>query len=86
MYIKERSKEEGVSREIVLKVIKCESRLNPNALGDYGRSRGLVQIHNQYHPEVTDEQAYDPYFAVDFLIEGLKNGQGRQWSCYRMLT
>lgn len=86
LYIRDRSKEESVSREIVLNVLKCESRLNPNALGDHGHSRGLAQIHNQYHPEISDEQAYDPYFAVDYLIEGIKEGRGHEWSCYRMLT
>lgn len=34
-------------------------------------SRGLVQIRNCSHPTVTDEQAYNPIFAVNFLIKNI---------------
>lgn len=65
-------------------VIKCESNFNPNAVGDSGYSRGLVQIHSRYWPEITDEMAFDPEFAITFLAEKLSEGKGRLWTCYRL--
>jgi len=85
LYINYKATEQGVNPAVVKKVIACESEYNPNALGDEGHSRGLVQIHNKYHPEVSDEEAYDPAFAVGFLVQKLKEGQGKQWSCFRSM-
>lgn len=83
LYINYKATEEGVSPAVVKKVIECESQYNVNALGDSGHSRGLVQIHNKYHPEVSDEEAYDAQFAVDFLVQKLKEGRGKEWTCWR---
>lgn len=76
----------NVSAEVMTKVIACESGFNERALGDYGYSRGLVQIHSKYHPDVTDEQAYDAEFAVEFLAQKLSEGKGSLWTCYRLLA
>lgn len=73
----------GVSAEVMRTVVQCESQYNVKALGDHGHSRGLVQIHDGYH-DVSDEDAYDPRFALEFLAKNLKQGKGHLWSCYRM--
>ena len=73
----------NVSAEIISKVINCESSFNPNAVGDNGHSRGLVQIYDDYHPEVTHEQAFNEDFAIEFLAKKLAKGQGHLWTCYR---
>jgi hypothetical protein len=70
---------------IMTKVIACESGFNERALGDSGYSRGLVQIHSKYHPNVTDEMAYDSEYAINFLAEKLSQNKGSLWTCYRML-
>jgi soluble lytic murein transglycosylase-like protein len=75
----------GVSKEVMHHIVKCESSYNPNALGDYGHSRGLVQIHSPSHPHLSYEQAYDIEFSLDFLAKNLSEGKGRMWTCYRML-
>ena len=75
--------EYGVDAKVMRTVINCESQYNPKALGDGGKSRGLVQIHSGYH-NVTDEDAYDPTYAITFLAKHLKEGNGRLWSCYNM--
>ena len=77
------AQEKAVSASILHNVIACESSYNPNALGDAGHSRGLVQIYDNYHPNVTHEQAYDPEFAIAFLADAVKNGRGYLWTCYR---
>lgn len=67
------------------KIVSCESSYRVFALGDAGYSRGLVQVHAKYWPDITDEMAYDPEFAIRFLAEKLSTGQGRLWTCHRML-
>ena len=74
----------GVSADTMHKVIKCESNYDRYALGDNGKSRGLVQIHSDYH-DVSDEDAYDPEYAIEFLAKKLKEGKGHLWTCYRKL-
>lgn len=84
--INSKAEQYNVSAEIMTKIISCESGFNENALGDYGQSRGLVQIHKPSHPTITDEQAYDAEFSVNFLAEKLSQGQGSLWTCYKMLS
>lgn len=38
------------------------------------RARGLVQITECYYPDVTDEQAFDIDFSIDFLARKLAEG------------
>lgn len=75
----------NVDSIILTNVIKCESSFVTNARGDGGHSRGLAQIHNIYHPEVTDEMADNPEFAIDFMAKNIASGKGSQWTCYRTL-
>lgn len=76
----------GVDAELMRYVVWCESRFNKEALGDGGKSRGLVQIHSGYHPDISDEEANDPLFALSFLAEKMSLGQGYLWTCYRNKT
>ena len=82
--IETQAEQYGVSADIMKKVIKCESGYNPHALEDGGKSRGLSQIHSDYH-SVTDEQAYDPAYAIEFLAKHLAQGKGYLWSCFRSI-
>lgn len=75
----------GVSSTLMEDIVMCESNDDPKALGDHSHSRGLVQISNIYHPEITDKEAYDPLFALNFLAKALSEGKGRQWTCARKL-
>lgn len=65
---------------------KCpsgESTWNPNAIGDGGTSHGLVQIHLPAHPDITEEQAHDPEFALNFIVDEFKQGNEKKWTCWR---
>ena len=84
--INSKAEQYNVSAEIMIKVIACESGFNERALGDAGYSRGLVQIHSTYHPTITDAQAYDAEFAVEFLAKSLAEGRGSMWTCWRLLA
>lgn len=79
------SEEYGVSEAIMHKVVRCESNYSVFALGDSGQSKGLVQIHGPSWPQITEEEAYNPEFALDFLAHKLSQGQGGLWTCYRMI-
>lgn len=83
--INEKAVEYNVSAKLISDIVFCESSFNVNALGDGGHSRGLVQIYDSYHPNITHEQAYDPEFAIDFLASNLAKGKGNLWSCYRIV-
>jgi len=51
-------------------------------VGQYERSFGLVQIHLPAHPTVTEEQAKDPDFAIDFMAYWFSQGKQSWWTCY----
>jgi len=74
-----------VSQETMLKVIECESNNNPHAIGDGGKSFGIVQIYLPSHPDIIKEQALDPDFAIDFLAKNLAQNKGNMWTCFRSL-
>lgn len=42
------------------------------------RARGIYQITQCYHPEITDAQAYDPVFATRWAIQKLIDGKCKQ--------
>ena len=83
-YATTKALEARISPATVLAVIQCESTWVPTARGDGGHSRGLVQIHDQYH-DIPDELADDPQFAIGFLVDALADGKGDMWTCYRNL-
>jgi soluble lytic murein transglycosylase-like protein len=75
-----------VSRETLKNIINCESDFNPKAIGDFGTSYGLVQIHLVAHPDISKADAYDPIFSIDYLAKSIKNGKGNQWTCFKSIS
>lgn len=74
----------GVETKIIQDVINCESGFNPDAqnITEKEKSYGLVQINLLAHPTITEEQAKDPEFAVEFLAKNLAKNKGNLWTCY----
>lgn len=66
----------GLPAEILDLIITDESSWNPHAVGDNGSSYGLAQIHLPAHPDVTQQQAQDPTFAIFWTAKEL--GQAYQ--------
>ena len=74
--------------DYLLKLAYCESRFNPKARNDngrYGMDRGLFQINNKYHPQITDKQADDVRFATLWTMEKINNGYQHLWSCNKII-
>lgn len=67
------------------KTLFCESSLNPNAIGDEGESFGIAQIHLPSHPEITESQALNPSWAIDYMAQKFSEGEVTLWSCWRVL-
>lgn len=74
--IKEQSVEKGVDESVIASLLMTESGFvnDPNKDGvNYNkdgsiasRDRGIAQINDKAHPDVTDEQAYDINFAIPY--------------------
>jgi len=75
----------GVDPDLALNLAFCESSLNPNALGDNGHSRGLWQISDIFHPEVSDFVAYDPQLSTEWAMWRISEGYGYEWTCYSLI-
>lgn len=67
------------------KVIECESRWNPKAVGDANSSFGIAQFHNLKDWGMTKEQAYDPYYSITRMSEAWEQGLQNKWSCTKLV-
>lgn len=94
-YISQRAKEIGIHPAIPIIIALNESGLRDEATGDeaykctakgpnFGKltpSYGVAQISTCWHPEISIKQSTNFYFAVDFLLQGLKDGKCHsEWS------
>lgn len=70
--------EHGANADYLIELAQCESGLNPLARGDSGQSRGVFQIHHGYHPDVSDDCAFDIRCATEWTINHL---QTVRWTC-----
>jgi len=76
------TKQESVDADLAVRVAKCESRLDCEAVNtnaDGSRDRGLFQINSKWHPDVTDAQAFDPIFSTQFFCKAFKAGNLSWW-------
>lgn len=81
------SRELGAYENMVDFIIRNESTYNNCAVGDHHvkePSYGLVQINTHFNPDVKPEQAFDPDFAIQYLIEDLKEGKCQKWTTCRL--
>lgn len=75
----------NVNLELMEGIIKCESSFNPGAIGDYGHSFGLVQIFLPAHPDISKEEALNPFFSAFYLAQQISLGHASMWSCYNLM-
>ena len=70
----------------LVRLARCESGLNPDALGDGEyRSRGLFQISAYFHPGVTDDCAFNVECSTRWTIDKINAGQQGLWTCDRLI-
>jgi hypothetical protein len=76
------AKEEGVDPDLAVNVAKCESALNEKAVNtnkEGSKDRGLFQINDKYHPEITDVEAFNAEAATRFFCKAVKAGNISWW-------
>ena len=87
----------GANAARLAAVVECESKWDPYAVGDRGRSRGLLQFHCEtpdcvgslwagLWPDVDPLPSRDePEAAADAAARAWALGAAGHWSCWRML-
>ena len=71
--------------DYLIRLARCESRLDPNAIGDSGSSRGLFQIHSGYWPGISDEEAFDIEWSTKWTMDMINSGYQHYWSCDKLI-
>jgi len=82
--IKEIAQREGVDGELLVKLAKCESGLNPKAVGDNGHSFGLYQINLKYH-NISPICAMDVECSTLWTARMIKAGKLHLWTCAKKI-
>lgn len=88
LYAKLMADRYGVSFEEMNITIDGESDWQPEADNpddSDGGSWGIVQINigKDAHPEITKEQALNPYFSIEFMAKEFANGNAWKWTCWK---
>lgn len=89
--IRDIAKEKGFKYEdYLVRLANCESRLKPTAkrLNTDARKttdRGLFQINNYWHYEVSDECAYDLRCSTEWTIDRINKGYQHEWICNQLI-
>ncbi len=71
--------------DYLVRLARCESGLDPNVVGDSGYSRGLFQIHSEYWPGVSDEEAFDIEWSTEWTMDMINAGYQHYWSCDKFI-
>lgn len=73
--------------DYIVSLAECESGLDPNAVNTIGntpegsRDRGLFQINDHHHPEVSDAVAFDVRLSTEWTMWRIENGYQHEWMC-----
>lgn len=70
--------------DYLMRLANCESRFNQYAIngnGGHSNDRGVFQINDYYHPEVSSECAFDTACATRWTMEQINAGRQSMWVC-----
>jgi hypothetical protein len=73
--------------DYLVKLAHCESTMNPSASNSIGNKpvgsidRGLFQINDYWHPNVSDECAYNLRCSTEYTIKLINKGKQNLWVC-----
>lgn len=78
--------------DYLVRLAKCENRpLNPTLVNtrnnkpSHSRDRGIFQINDYWHPEVSDAQAFDVEFSTKWTMDRINKGFQHEWMCNRII-
>jgi hypothetical protein len=74
--------------DYLVKLAYCESRFDPwafNMNGGHSLDRGLFQINQRYHPDVSSECAFDIECATTWTMEQINAGRQSMWMCDKLI-
>jgi hypothetical protein len=78
------SKKYGVPYTELLFIAQCESGMNPEVIHtnlDGSIDRGLMQINNRYHPQVSDECSFNVKCSAEYTAKSITDGHIGWWVC-----
>ena len=84
--IKRVAKEYGIREEIAIGVARCESNFNPKATNkrgnhpSYSVDRGLYMWNDYWHPEISNECAFDSECATRKFCKAVQDGHIGWWN------
>lgn len=84
--VREVAKNMGVDPDLAIRVAQCESGMDPSAVNrntDGSLDRGLFQWNDKWHPEITDEIAFDVEKATTSFCEAVNGNNLSWWSASR---
>jgi len=84
------SKLYGGDANIISKVMECESGGNQSAVGDEGRSRGVMQFQKPTFDSLSGKigenlDINSSYDQIKLATWAISNGHGRSWTAYRAI-
>lgn len=79
------AQEYGLNISRFMATINCESGWNPSAVGDAGTSYGITQIHLPAHPGITESEALDPRWSIEWMAKQWADNNYTAWSCWNDL-
>jgi len=71
----------------LVKLAYCESKLDPTAINDKGntpagsKDRGVLQINDYWHSNVSDECSFDIECSVKYTIKMIEKNRQSEWVC-----
>lgn len=80
------AKEQGVDSDLAVRVARCESGLDPSATNknsDGSLDRGLFQWNNKWHPEISDDHAFNAASSTISFCKAVKNKNIHWWNATR---
>lgn len=84
-------RKELIQKELIAKIIACESDGNSTAIGDNGKAYGIVQYHKATFEEharkanLKNADWKNPKHQLYLLGWALNNNEGGKWTCYNKI-
>jgi hypothetical protein len=87
-YIRDEFDKAGLDGDLAVKISWLESKHKLDAVNvnkDGSRDRGVLQINSRWHPEVSDECAFDLSCSVKEGIRIVKSSGWNQWTTLKLI-